>query len=835
MYKNIIITILLILSGIQSSAQINMTFDNPEFDLQQNWNGEINKFIIHNNQLWLNDTINSGESLIFIQSTAVEGAKWSFEFGQLFNPSSSNFMNIYIVMTDTIFNGDFTGYYIKIGGRTDEVSLWVQKGSNHKKIIDGIDGLLNKSENSGLVEVTRSVSGEWNLKTFNSLGELLDSNSVKDSLTIYSRYFGFNCFYTSTRADKMYLDNIIITGEPFKDIIPPFIDTVYTAENRVIIIEFSESISEKSLLDKDNYLTSLNIPSPLSCNSNEAMDRVELKFLSDFPEGSPITLEVKNLYDTAGNSIEEAEYQIYFIKKRTPQFRDIVVNEIMADPLPEVGLPNAEYIELFNASEFPYHLFNWKIGVGEKRETIPNRILFSGDFLVLYDIPTLRNSGDNIVLLSPDSTIVDSVKYKINMYRDAQKSGGGWSLEQIDPYKNCSGSENWQASNDESGGTPGFINSGFISPLDKISPQLLDIKVAPNSIILIFSEPILNSEIDDTNIQIEDLLIISIESYNPSSLKINFSSRILEGILYNGFLRDIIDCEGNTLDHHLFEFALPEIVQKGDLVINEVLFNPKPGGRDFVEVLNNSDKYFRIKGMAFSNIENGYRGKREFIDYNELFKPGDIVAFTENPELIKARFQKNGKLVKQNLPYYGDEQGHVLLLDSDSNLIDSIYYSDDFHYELLKNTEGVSLEQISPNRPYHSSNWQSASGFMGFATPGIENSNYWDEFTVTAKIIIEPEVLQPNVPGSELIKVIYNLDVGPWSANVDIYSIEGIHIAEIANNFPISNSGFFVWNGIDTQGKTASMGLYLLKFQVHNAAGEVRSYTKSVVVSGNLR
>ncbi|MEI9955693.1 MAG: lamin tail domain-containing protein [Ferruginibacter sp.] len=41
---------------------------------------------------------------------------------------------------------------------------------------------------------------------------------------------------------------------------------------------------------------------------------------------------------------------------------DVVIDEIMADPTPQIGLPNNEWIELRNTSATTFNLAGWKIG-----------------------------------------------------------------------------------------------------------------------------------------------------------------------------------------------------------------------------------------------------------------------------------------------------------------------------------------------------------------------------------------------------------------------------------------------------------------------------------------
>ena len=63
---------------------------------------------------------------------------------------------------------------------------------------------------------------------------------------------------------------------------------------------------------------------------------------------------------------------------------DIVIDEIMADPAPQVSLPNLEYIELKNVSGHDINLQGWRVStLSATSGAFGNYVLPADSFLIL--------------------------------------------------------------------------------------------------------------------------------------------------------------------------------------------------------------------------------------------------------------------------------------------------------------------------------------------------------------------------------------------------------------------------------------------------------------------
>lgn len=154
----------------------------------------------------------------------------------------------------------------------------------------------------------------------------------------------------------------------------------------------------------------------------------------------------------------------------------ILINEIMYSP----QSPEPEWIELYNNSNAPVNIKNWKIA-DETSITSPvvittsDRIINAGDYLViaksnaviplhplidsnkvlyLSGLPAFNNDADRVVIFNNASGIIDDVTYSSSWGGSSRNS-----LERISSNKPSQDSTNWMTSIDCEFSSPTRINS----------------------------------------------------------------------------------------------------------------------------------------------------------------------------------------------------------------------------------------------------------------------------------------------------------------------------------------------------------------------------------------
>src|SRR5690606_21281518 len=199
-YLHVVIFLLLI---PRFYGQFADDFTDGDFTTGNLWAGDDAKFIVNGaGELQLSAPSETSDAYLAIACPAIENAEWEFFVRMDFNPSSSNYTQIFLVSDSDDLRNDLNGYYVYIGGTTDEISLYRQTGNTRTRIIQGVAGSVNTSPVNVRIRVTRDIAGNWELFRDTSLtGVFLSEGSVFDDTHLYSSFFGVYCDYTATRSE----------------------------------------------------------------------------------------------------------------------------------------------------------------------------------------------------------------------------------------------------------------------------------------------------------------------------------------------------------------------------------------------------------------------------------------------------------------------------------------------------------------------------------------------------------------------------------------------------------------------------------------------------------
>ena len=216
--------------------------------------------------------------------------------------------------------------------------------------------------------------------------------------------------------------------------------------------------------------------------------------------------------------------------------------------------------------------------------------------------------------------------------------------------------------------------------------------------------------------------------------------------------------------------------------------------------------------------------------------PGDYFVVTENAENLALNYLvKNPDAVftVSALPSFPDDKGFVLLLNQQGVVVDEVNYSDNWHFKLIDNAEGVSLERVDPDDSSNiAANWHSAASTAGYGTPGYKNSQFKNLQSIAATIEVTPKIFSPDNDGfNDIATIQYKIDQPGYVANVTIFDAAGRPIRNLVRNGTLSTSGSWNWDGLDDKGLKLPVGTYILFSEIFNLQGKKERF-KNVVVLG---
>jgi len=601
---------------------------------------------------------------------------------------------------------------------------------------------------------------------------------------------------------------------------------------------------------------------------------VELILNQPLETGQIFTLEVSNLDDLFGNTLTSAseDFELFQFEQALPQ--DIVVNEILYRKPANADL---EFVELFNRSDKVIDLNLWQIkDSGGTARPIDAPGAFSiiplkpQEFIVLTNnaqfadttantiqvtgFPSLNDDSDDVVLNNAVGSEIDSLRYN-SIWGGNER---GISLERIDPFGASNDPSNWRSSQAPEGSTPSAENS--VLTIDNIAPQPVFATQRPDGNIEVqFSEFIDQNENLSFELAGSPLGILEFDRSSANQIVLE-STTVDSSANPQITIRNLQDIRGNETPEATIPLSLP--MQPGDVVINEIMFDPitgdtedDPSQSEYLELFNRSNRAISLEGMILfeERLSDGtFEDQLDLVKSSGIFIPsGETFLIYADPaerfeESRISRFFGLDSLIlfsrvdATSLQLVNSGQP-VILADSTGQTVDSLVYSEEWHNPNLVDTKGISLERKVPGASSNDSeNWGSAStrAVPEGGTPGQINTIFTQsgETERENEITVSPNPFSPNGDGKDDDLVIeYSLSETDFLLRVRIFDRFGREVRTLADGEPAGRSGTLIWDGRDDQGRENRIGYYIIHFKAFNSSeGNNKTFQETVVLARQL-
>ncbi len=536
-----------------------------------------------------------------------------------------------------------------------------------------------------------------------------------------------------------------------------------------------------------------------------------------------------------------------------PALSQVIITEIFADPTPTRGLPEREFIELYNAGFSSVNLKGYTLEAGSGNASFPETEIRPGEYVVVcrktYEAEfyfagkviglstfSLLNNGAWLILRDSRGQEIHRIKYDLSWYEKGRDQG--YSLEMIDYNYPCRAKDNWTSSKAEKGATPGGVNSVAASLPDTEGPVIVSHGYSGRQLTLMFNERLgLNRINDPENYTVAgaavDLDSISVDAYG-GQVRLYFNRMALSGEIFEIQIENIEDCSGNVMAGTHFSFGNFLPADSTDILISELLFDPLPGRYDFVEVYNNSGRKINIGGWKLGRKEKDGNVAFWYVlsGGTLLIEPGGFRVFTENKTALFPDAKDPDTIIEvSRLPVMPQSGACIILTDDSGRFFDEVCYSEDMHHPMLDKKKGVSLERVSFRRSsVDPDNWKSSSLFNNFSTPGYKNSQSSTILSSGNIFYADPEVFFPAATmDPERVALRFLLSEPGSMISVKVLDIHGRLVKDLVNNVISGVEGSIFWDGTNSAGMMCPVGYYLFYAAVTSGSASESCLVKTVL------
>ncbi|TCO08279.1 lamin tail domain-containing protein [Natronoflexus pectinivorans] len=391
------------------NAQFADDFSDGDFTSNPEWTGLTSRFRIdpQRESLQLNAPAEPGAAWLFTSSAAIEEASWQFNFRFGFNPSSSNYAEVFLASDSNSPENISIAYYLVIGTTADNISLWERRGGRNTRLIEGQHKRIDFNVVEAAIRVTREKGGKFILEV-KLEDEWIEEGRTLESQGFSSEWFGVVCRYTATRSTLFWFDDFVVTGEPFRDTIPIVVENFIPVNRYKIEVDFNKPI-ETLHFAPQNFVAHPGNKIPESITPGSHSNSIELHFPTGIPVDGGPNLHISSISDLNNNIINDTtifyEYEpasIQSFMMTSPKQAKLCINKPLDADLNAVSFhwstsgPALQNLEL-DGNSCLLLTFSEALPDGETLEIFVYNLLshngdtiYSGSYTLLYYL-TKRN------------------------------------------------------------------------------------------------------------------------------------------------------------------------------------------------------------------------------------------------------------------------------------------------------------------------------------------------------------------------------------------------------------------------------------------------------------
>lgn len=862
---------LLCLPVIPAAAQFTDDFSDGDFTGNPAWIGTTDRFSItplDGDPALRSDGAAASDTIYLATPSEVSRGAWSFTFAPRgVNLSNFNGARVFLTANTEVLDGNVLGYYLQFGAsNSDEVRLYRQDGdpATSRVLLGQSDEPLLEGDSTTLaVTVTRSETYEWTVSV-----DGLPVLTATDGVYTSGRFFGVWVKHTQAAAQDFFFDDFDVAGEAGPtDRNPPQLIGAAALDAERVEVTFNEPV-EGCFPDRYEISNGIGRPSDIETCLPEGQAAYVLHLARPLANGATYTLIAREVADRAGNVLAEASASFTFIEPGGPPPvpSEVIVNEILYDA-PDAAL---EFVEFFNRSDKTFDLSRFRFSDDRLQSVTVSeepRALAPGAYAVLArdgaafsaafpgvafiepsSWPALNNGGDAVVLFFND-TVIDAVAYLPSW------GGDGVSLERRDPNGPSNSRFNFGSAVAVAGATPGVQNSLFAPDLAPPRMRFAE-QVDEDAVDVYLDEPVAPESAQAAIFTLDDgrapeRLFLDEEG---TLLRLRFAASLSGVRLRVSGLRDLT---GNTLTDAAIDLAY--LARPGDLVINEILYDPladrfdnRPDQPEYVEVLNRSARALTLRRYYWTNApdEAGIADTLRFgAGFYALAPDRLAVVFADADDPDEPAVASTLTRAFPGIDFSTGEATLLPLARSSLSLtnsgalihlhrpddvgLDSVYYDPAWHHPNLVDATGVALERIAPEgRANDPANWTSSVAEAG-GTPGRANSVVLSPGAPVAEggLVIDPSPFSPDRDGHDDVTALrYTLPQEAALVRVRIFDAEGRLVRSLEEARLVSRSGHLLWDGLDDAGRALRIGIYVVLFEALDTAGGTTAVFKEPVV-----